>query len=88
MGNAAHAAHVGVKLLFEGDGHGWRSGRDRDALGDRFIVALAEMGEGAVFMEVRRGGRFPGIEVEGCSWVICLFEGWHRMRGGKGGSRC
>lgn len=39
-------AGAGVKSLFEGDGHGWWSGGESDALGDRLIVALAELGAG------------------------------------------
>ena len=82
MGDAAHA---GVQSLFEGDGHGRRSGGESDALGDRFVVALAQLGGGGRVVVMRkacvgrRGRQLPGIEVEDCSWVVCLFEGWHRF---------
>ena len=53
-------------------------------LGDRFIVALTELGgDGRVIVRMvcagGQGGLFPGVEVEGCSWMICLFEGGHRF---------
>ncbi len=41
VGNAPHA---GVQSIFEGDGRGWWSGGESNAFGDRFIVALAELG--------------------------------------------
>ena len=46
------AASAGVESLIESDGHGWWSGGESDALGDRLIVALAELGSGgwAVFV--------------------------------------
>ena len=78
-------AHAGVKSLFKGNGHGrWRGG-ESDALSERLIVALAELGGDGLYVLVhsvyvcRRGGQLPGVEVEGCSWVICLFEGWHQF---------
>ncbi len=79
------AARARVKSLVEGDGHGRRSGGESDALSDRFIVALAELGGSgwAVLVRTacagRRGGQLPGVEVEGCSWVICLFKVRHQF---------
>jgi hypothetical protein len=84
------AAYAGVQSHFEDDGHGWRCGGESDALGDRFIVAFAELGgDGPALVDIvcvgvlvgvgRRGGHLPGIEFENCTWVICLFEVWHRF---------
>ena len=84
MGDAVHA---GVQSHFEDDGHSWRSGGENDALIDRFFVAFPEPGGDGRVLVVdkvcvgvgRRGGELPGIEIEDCSWVICLFEVWHRF---------
>ena len=49
--NMGDMAHAGVKslLTFEGDRrHDWQSVRESDVLGDRFIVALAELGGGGL----------------------------------------
>ncbi len=39
------------------------------------------MGQPSLYNTVCAGrrGQFPGVEVEGCSLVICLFEGGHRL---------
>src|SRR5260370_39048276 len=77
-------AHAGVKSLFKGNGHGRWRGEESDALSEQLIVALAELGGDGLYVLVhsvyvcRWGRQLPGVEVEGCSWVICLFEGWHR----------
>jgi len=49
--NMGDVAHAGVKslLTFEGNGgHDWQSVRESYVLGDRFIVALAELGGGGL----------------------------------------